>query len=328
MLIDDVTIRVAGGDGGRGAVAFNPVPRALGPTGSDGGRGGDVFFQGVADISALSQFQYKKEILAKHGERGNRRLIDGADAEHIVLSIPVGTVIHNLDTNEIKEMTTVGEKILAARGGRGGWGNYKFRSATNTTPYEFGEGMKGESFSYRLELKLTADVGLVGLPNAGKSSLMNELTGAHSKIGNYPFTTLEPSLGAYYGLILADIPGLIEGAADGKGLGTKFLRHIERTGTLFHLVSAESDDVAADYATIRAELEKYSAELAQKKEYVFLTKSDSVTKAELAQHLAALKKAGVDAQPVSIIDESELKPVVTVLQTLITAKQSATVDNT
>src|SRR3989344_1254806 len=309
MLVDEVTMTLRAGHGGRGAVAFNKVKLMQGPTGGDGGRGASIYFEGVADIDALKPFASRKEIEARKGGDGRGQFIDGADGIDMVLKIPTGPRIVNTESGYAREMERVGERILAAGGGKGGRGNFKFRSSTNTSPKEFEEGKEGDTVTYRLELRLIADVGLVGLPNTGKSSLVNALTAAPSKVGNYPFTTLEPSLGSYYGLIIADIPGLIEGASDGRGLGVKFLKHVERTKTLFHLVSAESDDVVRDYLTVRTELEKYNPTLIEKEEHVLLSKCDMVSADELKDKLSALKKKKILAIPVSIIDEATLDVV-------------------
>lgn len=309
MLIDNVTIRIKAGDGGKGAVAFNKVKMALGPAGGNGGNGGSIFFEGVSDLSSLAQFRNKKEVVAKNGGNGRGNFVDGPDGEDLVLKIPVGTVITNLDTGEVKEIVKIGERNQVAKGGRGGKGNYKFRSSLNTSPRQFQPGKPGEEFKIKIELKLIADVGLIGLPNAGKSSLLNELTGAKSKVANYPFTTLEPSLGVYYELILADIPGLIEGASEGKGLGIKFLQHIERTKILFHLISAESEDLIRDYKIVRKELEKYSQDLAEKQEYLFLSKYDVLSAEELKEKLLVLKKLNKNAAILSVYDEESLKKV-------------------
>ena len=313
MLIDDIIIKIKAGNGCRGAVAFNKNMMSLGPVGGDGGNGGSVYFEGVSDLSALSQFRNQKEFETENGENGRGQSMDGADGKDLILKIPVGTVIYNLETGDAKEIIKTHERILAAQGGRGGKGNFKFRSATNRSPKQFQEGKEGEVFVIRLELKLIADVGLIGLPNAGKSSLINELTNARSKVANYPFTTLEPSLGVYYELILADIPGLIEGASTGKGLGIKFLQHIERTKILFHLISAESEDLAGDYRVIRKELESYSKELADKPEYLFLTKSDVTTPTEIKKKITALKKLNKNIVAISIHDEDALEKVKTIL---------------
>ena len=307
MLIDDVTIKVSAGHGGKGGVFFNSNKMSLGPTGGRGGNGGNVYIEGISDLGALRQFRYKKEILAKDGENGKRQLNDGTAGEDIILKIPVGTVLHNLDAGKYKEITKVGEKVLIATGGFGGHGNYHFRSGKNTSPRQFQTGLQGEAFALRMELKLIADVGFIGYPNAGKSSLLNELTAAKSKVANYPFTTLEPSLGVYYDLILADIPGLIEGASAGKGLGIKFLRHIERTKVLFHLVSAESEDPLKDYYAVIKELMTYNAELLKKQEYIFLTKSDLVDEKNLKAKMIDLKKAGKLVKAISIYDPAGWK---------------------
>ena len=226
-----------------------------------------------------------------------KKLNDGTAGEDIVLKVPVGTALHNLDVGKDKEITKVGEKILIAAGGFGGHGNYHFRSGKNTSPRQFQPGLPGEAFTLCMELKLIADVGLVGYPNAGKSSLLNELTAAKSKVANYPFTTLEPNLGVYYDLVLADIPGLIEGASAGKGLGIKFLRHIERTKILFHLVSAESDDPLKDYYAVIKELMTYNDELLKKPEYIFITKSDLIDEKSLKAKIADLKKRVSPSKP-------------------------------
>ena len=254
----------------------------------------------MSDINALQQFRFKKEFEAENGGDGRGQFRDGKTGADLVLKLPVGTVIHNLTNNgstssprgsEV-EIQKIGERVLLAQGGIGGRGNFHFRSATNTSPTQFQGGRPGEAFDLRLELKLIADVGFVGLPNAGKSSMLNLLTIAKSKVANYPFTPLEPNLGAYYELILADIPGLIEGSSTGKGLGIKFLRHVERTKILFHFISAESTNPEKDYKTIRNELSAYNKELLDKPEYLFLSKSDLANKATLEEKLEILSAIG------------------------------------
>jgi GTP-binding protein len=320
MLVDDITIKIRGGHGGRGAVAFERNKLALGPTGAAGGHGGSVYFEGVSDIGALNQFRFEKERSAQDGEPGQRQYRDGRTGEDITLKIPVGTVIHNLTTGFDQEILQIGEKVLGAKGGLGGKGNFYFRSSRNTSPKQFQPGIPGEDYEVRLELKLIADVGLVGLPNAGKSSLINELTNAKSKVANYQFTTLEPHLGAYYGLILADLPGLIEGAAEGKGLGLKFLRHVERTRAIFHLISAESEDVLRDYEVIKKELGDYSPGMLEKNETVFLTKVDSVSPEQVEKQLKTLAKKKIKAIPISVLDDESLKQVKKILDKLVKEK--------
>lgn len=333
MLIDDVTIKVSAGNGGRGAVAFNKNVMSLGPAGGSGGNGGSVYIEGVSDLNALNQFRYKKDVKAQDGGQGRDQFRDGADGQDLVLKVPVGTVFRIVSLDKARDLATarevlkIGEKILVAKGGLGGKGNFLFRSPRNTSPERFQKGLPGEHFTARLELKLIADIGFIGLPNAGKSSLLNELTRSQSKVANYPFTTLEPNLGVYFDLILADIPGLIEGASMGKGLGIKFLRHVERTKILFHLISAESENPTKDYKIIKKELTKYSKELVKKSEYVFLSKSDAVPVKELKKKITALKKIappkGRQAKnvfPISIYDWDSLEKVKKILEKIQSKK--------
>ncbi len=313
MLIDEITITLKAGDGGNGAVAFNKVKLSRGPTGADGGNGGSVYFEGSGDINALMTYASRKKIEAERGRDGRGQFLDGRKGEHFIMKIPIGTTVTNLETNFSQEIEEVGQRILAAGGGVGGRGNFKFRSATNTTPMEHEDGTKGDIATYKINVRLIADVGLVGLPNAGKSTLLNELTAAKSRVANYAFTTLEPHLGSYYGVILADIPGIIEGASAGKGLGVKFLKHIERTRVLFHLIDSESDDVVRDYKIIRNELETFNPELTKKTEHVFLTKTDSVSPEEVKEKIAALKKLKQHPLAVSILEPESLEEVKKIL---------------
>lgn len=316
MLADEVTIRLEAGKGGKGAVAFNKVRLMQGPTGGDGGHGGNIYFEGVPGLHTLAYYVGKPAIRSESGKDGRGQFLDGRRGEDLVLKVPVGTRVINTETGFTRDIDAPGERFLAAGGGKGGRGNFKFRSGENTSPKEVEEGKEGDVTEYRLEMRLIADVGLIGLPNAGKSSLLNELTNAKSKVGNYAFTTLEPNLGDFYGLIIADIPGLIEGASEGKGLGVKFLKHIERTKTLFHLISAESDDVLRDYRAVRAELVKYNPALGEKQERVLLTKIDAVTKSEVEEKLAALRAVGLEATPVSILEPESMESVRTLLRSL------------
>lgn len=277
MLIDEVKIKVSAGKGGNGAVAFSKVKMELGPTGGKGGNGGDVYFEGVSDLLILKRYRNKKEFWAEDGKRGGSNRSDGKNGQDLFLPVPVGSVVKNLETGEKREIIKSGEKFLAARGGVGGRGNFFFRSPKNTSPEEAEDGKRGEDFGFEIELQLIAQIGLIGLPSAGKSSLLNELTKAEAKVGAYHFTTLEPNLGKLEdGIILADIPGLIEGASEGKGLGIKFLRHIQRTKILAHCISLESQNPGEDYEIVRQELKKYDASLLKKKEIILLTKSDLV----------------------------------------------------
>ncbi|HCP08932.1 MAG TPA: GTPase ObgE [Candidatus Moranbacteria bacterium] len=290
MLTDEVKIKIFAGKGGNGMVAFSRTKMTLGPTGGRGGDGGSVYFEGVSDLTALNKYRHKKEYYAEDGKQGKSDKSTGHAGPELILSVPIGSVLHNLETGENIDITKVGQRVLVANGGVGGRGNMYFRSPINTSPEEAEEGKPGEEFSFFIELRLIADIGLVGLPNAGKSSLLNELTKAQAKVANYSFTTLEPNLGVLEDLIIADIPGLIEGASLGKGLGIKFLKHVKRTKLLIHCISSESEDMKHDWEVIRKELETYAEEFKTKKEMILLTKTDLLTPAELKKKLAEIKK--------------------------------------
>jgi len=305
MFIDESHITIKAGNGGDGmAHLYHDGQRPKGgPDGGKGGAGGNVYFKGVDDIGRLTQFRFKKSFGADNGQNGGVNQRSGHDGRDLTLEIPVGSLIH-FDNGSQEEMMHDGQIILAAKGGKGGWGNYHYRSATDQTPTRFDHGYQTKEKSIFIELKLIADVGLIGLPNAGKSSLLNELTSAHARVANYAFTTLEPNLGVLRsGKIMADIPGLIEGANDGKGLGHKFLKHVERTSILVHCLSAESTDPVADYKTIRQEIAMHSSALSEKKEILILTKSDLLNEAEIKKtsKLLPIKLA------VSIADDASLK---------------------
>lgn len=306
MIIDDVKIKVYAGKGGDGCAAFNKNMNELGPTGGSGGNGGSIYAIGVSELDSLKQFRYKKDIKAEKGRPGRPQFMDGSSVDDTYLRIPIGTVIYNLDNNYSDDMITVNQKIVLAKGGKGGRGNFLFRSATNTTPKQFGLGTEGETFNIRFELKMIADIGLVGLPNAGKSSLINEVTKANSKVANYPFTTLEAHLGVFENLIIADIPGLIEGASQNKGLGFKFLKHIERTKIIFHLIDSSSENVLKDYETIQNELKTFNQSLVEKEEYIILTKTDMADKAKLEKDMEELKKLKKTILTISIYDYDSL----------------------
>lgn len=284
MFIDCAKIRVKGGNGGNGVTAFRRekfVPRG-GPSGGDGGDGGSVYIESTEGLNTLLHFRYNPEHRAGRGRHGKGSKRHGARGEDITLQTPVGTVVIDETTGEIiHDFTSAGEKILIALGGRGGRGNSQFASPVNRAPRHHEEGRAGQERSLILELKLIADVGLVGLPNAGKSTLISRISAARPKIADYPFTTLEPNLGVvdlgdFKTFVVADIPGLIEGAHAGAGLGDRFLRHIERTKLLLHLadVSDLAQNPVADYQTITRELEAYSSQVAAKPKIVVATKLD------------------------------------------------------
>ncbi|MCX6790223.1 MAG: GTPase ObgE [Candidatus Kaiserbacteria bacterium] len=309
-FVDQVTIHVASGKGGNGVVRWSRTKTNAhgGPCGGDGGLGGDVILVGVRDLSALKDYRYEKKFTAENGVAGQGEMKNGANGADALLFVPVGTVARMLTTGEEYEITKEGERITLFRGGRGGLGNAHFKSATNQNPFDQTNGKEGKGGDIEFTLKIIADAGLIGLPNAGKSSLLNSLTRAKSKIGDYPFTTLEPNLGEFYGRILADIPGLIEGASSGRGLGIKFLKHVERTGILLHLVSASQDDVVASYREVRKEIESFGHGLEEKREIIVLSKTDLIEPDEVIAKMKLLAKdTGREVISVSIADDEALK---------------------
>ena len=308
-FIDELKLHIKAGKGGDGVVRWlhEKGKEFMGPAGGNGGRGADVYARAIRDIGILNNYKNLKEIDAPKGGDGGNKSCHGADGKDLYIDFPIGSILTNLETGGKVFLDKEGETKLLAKGGRGGLGNENYKSSTNQRPDQFSFGTAPEEFDFFIEVELVADAGLIGLPNAGKSSLINELTNAKSKVGAYQFTTLEPALGDMYGFILADLPGLIEGASEGKGLGDKFLRHIKRTKILFHCVSLESEDIIHDYKIIRQELKDYSLELAEKKEIVILTKTDVVTEKDLAKAIKKISKLNPDILTVTILDDKSTK---------------------
>jgi len=321
-FIDEIKIYAEAGRGGDGVVRWRQekfIPKG-GPAGGDGGRGGDFYAQAVRDIHILSKYKAKKSFKAEKGEDGGNKSLHGKTGGDFVLELPVGSIITNLETDEQWQLLEEGEKVLLLKGGYGGYGNEHFKSSTNTTPREWKPGADGEHGNFHIELELFADIGLVGLPNAGKTSLLNAITNADAKVGDYEFTTLDPNLGDFYGYTIADIPGLIEGANTGKGLGVKFLRHIKRTKMIAHLVSFDnllksSTGMMKAYKEIRKELEKYDKNLglggdglSKKEEIIVLTKFDVIEDEKIIKKkISEFKKIDKNVFVLSLYDDKSVK---------------------
>ncbi|MFA6423243.1 MAG: GTPase ObgE [Patescibacteria group bacterium] len=299
MLTDEAIINLKAGKGGDGLVHFRREKFIAkgGPDGGDGGKGGNVIIECSETSHTLFEYSKKKLFKAEDGEPGGKNKRSGKNGENLTLQVPPGTIINkikNKTIEKVRDLTVEGEKFVIAKGGRGGWGNIHFATATHQTPLEANEGTLGDDFDIKFELKIIADVGLVGLPNVGKSTLLSIVSNARPKIADYKFTTLEPNLGivSYYdrNLIFADIPGLIEGASAGKGLGLKFLRHIERARVLLHIIDANSDDWNRDYEEVRNEFIKFSTLLTDKKEIVAISKIDSADPKKIKKQAILFEK--------------------------------------
>jgi GTP-binding protein len=317
-FLDQAKIYVRSGAGGPGAVSFRREKfiEFGGPDGGDGGKGGDVVFEAVPGLNTLIDFRYTQHFRAPRGKGGAGSNRTGAGGEDLVIKVPVGTQLLADDEERtlLADLTQVGQRVTLLEGGMGGRGNASYKSSTNRAPRQHQTGNEGEELWVWLRLKLLADVGLVGLPNAGKSTFLNSVTNASAKVGDYPFTTLRPQLGVvrHKGreFVIADIPGLIEGAAEGAGIGDRFLGHVERTGLLLHLVDASSDDPIEAWRVVRGELDSYGAGLDDKPEIIALSKADLVDDKRRAKAAKALEKAsGAKAFPVSAPLEEGLEPL-------------------
>ena len=316
-FLDQAKIFVKSGDGGKGCVAFRREKYIEfgGPNGGDGGKGGSVIFEAVENLNTLIDFRYQQHFKAQRGQHGMGSEMSGAKGEDLIIKVPVGTEIVAEDgVTVLKDMVTPGEQFLIAKGGDGGRGNARFKTSTNQAPRYAEPGWPGEEMWVWLRLKLIADIGLVGMPNAGKSTLLTALTRARPKIADYPFTTLHPHLGVAWidgrEIVLADVPGLIEGAHEGVGLGDRFLKHLERCAAFLHLVDGTAEDVAGNYKSIRRELALYQKEMSQKPEIVALNKIDSLTPKEVEKKVKALQKAsGHEVFAISAFAKQGLEPV-------------------
>jgi GTP-binding protein len=307
MLVDEVKTIISGGDGGEGKVSFGKIAKS-GPDGGNGGDGGDVSVVASSDLTLLKQFLAKPKIKAQDGFRGDIKKMSGKNGESLILELPVGSHLVDKKTKEEFELKEIGEVLLLCKGGAGGIGNFDLRSSRNTTPMKTVLAKKGQVRRLKITLKFIADYGLIGLPSAGKSSLLNELTNANVKTAPYHFTTLSANLGVLPNKkIIADIPGLIEGASEGKGLGINFLKHIQKVSTLLHCISTESKNPLEDYKVIRTELEKYSKELLGKEEIILITKSDLISKKELETIKKVINKINKKILVTSIHDEESIE---------------------
>lgn len=325
MLIDNVTIRVRAGNGGNGAVSFkrNKYTEKSAPSGGDGGAGGSIHFEGSPNVSDLREFRYIKKVHANDGANGAAKNHFGKNAPDVTKLLPFGTQITDTETGEVFEVTQEHPHVCIAVGGTGGRGNYSFRTYEDMLPEHAEKGQPGQSRIVRLELRLIAAIGLIGLPNAGKSSLLAVLTNAKPAIADYPFTTVEPNIGMMGTYPIADIPGLIEGASKGKGLGITFLKHIEKTTLLVHCIDLSGDDPMAAYGTVRKELAQYSGVLEQKQEIILLNKTDLVDAKRVAEYTAQFKKKKKIVVSCSIYDVDRIEALKETLERFLVSKMSA-----
>ncbi len=320
MFVDTAKVFISAGKGGDGAVSFRHEKyiEKGGPDGGDGGDGGDVIFVASSGLNTLVDFRYKPELRADPGENGSKRDRHGASGEPLHVKVPIGTIVRR-DGEIIADLTIEGEEVIVAKGGGGGFGNAHFKSSVRQTPRMAEKGEPGEKYEAELELKLLADVGLIGFPNAGKSTFLSVVSNARPEIADYAFTTLTPNLGVAKvddnSLLLADIPGLIEGASKGKGLGDAFLRHVERTAVLLHMIDVYNDDVAAAYNTIRKELAEYSVDLTDRPEIIALTKIEGLDDDMIQMQISSLKEVAGD-KPIFAISSSAHRGITEVLRAL------------
>ena len=309
MLVDNAVVFVKAGKGGNGAVSFRHekyIDKG-GPDGGDGGRGGDVIFRATKDLNTLLNFRYKPELVAENGQVGSKRNKRGRSGQPMIVSVPLGTIVRR-NGEVVADLTDDSQEVVVARGGEGGFGNAHFKSSVRQAPKMAELGEEGDEFEAELELKLLADVGLVGFPNAGKSTFLSVVSNARPEIANYEFTTLTPNLGVADiddgSILIADIPGLIDGASEGKGLGDQFLRHVERTAVLLHMIDAYSEDPAKKYQIIRRELENYSPELINRPEVVVLTKCEGLDDEIIAMQSTAIQQVAPEVEILTISSQT------------------------
>ena len=329
MFVDTAKVFIKAGKGGNGAISFRHeiyIPKG-GPDGGDGGKGGDVVFVASKDCDTLIDFRFQPKLIAEDGKAGSGQKSSGKSGKDLIVEVPIGTVVKR-DGEVVADLTHDEERAIVAHGGDGGYGNWHFRSSTRQTPRIAELGNPGESYDAELELKLLADVGLVGFPNAGKSTFLSVVSNATPEIADYPFTTITPNLGVAKvddrSILIADIPGLIEGASEGKGLGDRFLRHVERTKVLLHLIDVYNDDAGKAYSYIRQELANYSDELANRPELVVLTKVEGVDEDIVKMQMASILEKNPDAKVMAMSASAHqgTQEVLRVLRLMIEAAQA------
>ncbi len=314
MFIDEAEIMVKGGHGGAGKVAF--FRNRKGASGGSGGHGGNVYAVATSNLTHLKPFTEVIKFIGENGGAGGQNKRTGLNGKDLYLKMPIGTTIIDVVTNQEITISEKNPKYLLCQGGIGGLGNVVFKTSTNRTPKNAEPGKEGQERNFKLILRLIANFGLIGLPNAGKSSLLNKLTAADVKTANYPFTTLEPNLGVYNGKVIADVPGLIEGASTGKGLGIKFLKHIEKVDLILHCISVESQDVIAEYNTVINELSNYNSKLLDKKSVILLTKTDLADQKEILKKEGLLKKLNKNILAISIYNDSTLNQLKKIISSI------------
>ncbi len=319
MLVDTINLFVKAGKGGNGSASLlhNGLTFKGGPDGGNGGNGGNIYVQGSTNITDLREFRFKKKIIADDGVAGGRQKLFGKNASHVTILVPLGTSVADTKLKRVYEITDTHRLLLVAKGGKGGRGNNEFKSSTNQTPEYAENGTPGEEKQLHLELRLIAEIGLIGLPNAGKSSLLSVLTNATPKIADYPFTTLEPNIGMLGTHPIADIPGLIEGAADGRGLGAKFLKHIEKTKILIHCIELAGDNAKTRYETVRHEFEHFNKSLLEKPEIILLTKTDLADEKTIKKYKDIFEKKGKQVLTCSLYDQKSVDTLQKTLETLL-----------
>jgi len=311
MFIDKVRVNFQAGNGGRGGVYFEPNGK---PAGGVGGKGGSIYLEGTNNVADLSSFKQQEKYIAESGQEGGRNKSRGASAEDLVIKVPIETSVYDIEHKLVVRISKVGERKLVVKGGIGGLGNHYFRRGQLATLNKYTPGESGEALKGFMELKLVADIAFVGFPNAGKSSMLNALSNASVKVASYPFTTLEPHLAVAEGLVLLDLPGLIEGTTKGKGLGTRFMKHVDNARLVAHFISLETKDLVKQYKLIREELKEISEKLAEKEEIIILTKKDLFSEEEIEKKVKELAKLNRKTKTVSIYNYDSLQELLKVFK--------------